>query len=502
MTVAETIDDRSSKKSNVPTERYILIIFLFIYLFSAKGYLQVSDTAYSVQTADAVVVRGRLDIPHQEAATLQGRDGHSYSKYGIGLPMYYIPWVAVSHALSSVTGFPTATLTGFLLSFANIPFALLTLHLFGRCLRLFGVDAANAWLLVIGLGFGTLCWPYAGYDFSEAMQTSLLLLAAYGVLHRTSGALIVGGLGFAGLILVKLVHVALLPVFLVYLVARPRGPRQLLIREVALFALPVVLAVSFIAFMNTVRFGSPLESGYGSEASLFYPIQLLRTVPKLLISFDKGLFIFCPILVLGLFGWVSFAKRHAMEAALCGALIICNLLLAGSWHSWEGGWSWGPRLLVPTIPFWLLPAAFWLDSRRSKSRFTVAAIIMLISIVAQIPGVLVKDQEIHHIKWNMLTPEERALAMPDYPVAWRLLSHKLSASNQMEVYRISEFGIPSDRELDLTEYRSFQGLNLWTEHAARYFNRPTLRWLPIIGLLVIGYCVLKVVRRRSKDIRT
>src|SRR5207249_132490 len=112
-----------------------LVTFLLAYVFSAKGYLEVSDTAFSVQTATAIIEHGWLDIPRHEGATFRGPDGRSYSKYGIGLALYYVPWIILAHALSWLTGGSAAHLAGFLLSFANIPFALLTLHLFGRCLR-------------------------------------------------------------------------------------------------------------------------------------------------------------------------------------------------------------------------------------------------------------------------------------------------------------------------------------------------------------------------------
>lgn len=464
-----------------------LALFFIVYLFTCKGYVEVSDTHYSIETADALVTRRALDIPRAERwATLEGPDGRNYSKYGIGLPLYYVPWVAAGHVLSRAIGVPAVESIEFLVSFANLPFALLSLLLFAGCLRLLGIAEATRALMVLALGFGTLFWRYAGYDFSEMMQASLLLLAVYGVLHRTTRGVVIGGVGFAALVLVKLVHLALLPAFVGYVLARPGMPVQKRLREAGSLLLPLVAAFAFVAYMNAVRFGSPLESGYGDEAGMFFPAQLWWTVPSLLGSFDKGLFVFCPVLLLGLFGWRSFVRRHPWEAALCAALLAGNLLLAGAWHSWIGGASWGPRLLVPVISFWLLPAAFWVDERKEYRRFVAAAVLTAVSAFTQIPGVLVKDQQIHHIKRNMLTAEERPAALSDYAFAWRLVFEKLTDPGRGEVYRAATFGVPSNRELDLREHRTFHGLNLWTEHAARQFNRPVIRWLPGIGVLVIA----------------
>ncbi len=485
--------DCRAESTQMPSLKYVLAIFLAVYLFSAKGYIEVTDTSYSVQTAEAIVTRGRLDIPPQVGGTLIGADGLSYSKYGIGLPVYYIPWVAASRALHRVTNFPIAELTGFLISFANIPFALLSLYLFARCLQSFGASELSTLLLVTALGLGTLCWRYAGYDFSEAMQGALLLLAVTGVMRRSRGGVLAGGFGLAALILVKLVHVSLLPAFLLYLALRPNpSPRQRM-SEAAVFIFPVVVAVGSVAVLNGLRFGNPLESGYGSDAHKFIFSQVWWTVPNLLISLDKGLLIFCPVLILGMLGWVSFFRQYPHEATLCAILILENLLLTGAWFWWEGGWSWGPRLLVPTIPLWLLPAAFWLAGE-SKTKVSVALLLTAVSIACQVPGILVKDQQIHQIKQVLLTPEEHATASSDSTAAWRLLWHKLTAMDGREVYKVAEFGVPGGRELDLTAHWTYRGLNLWTEHVSRILNKPVIRWLPLLGLLIIGYCVTKVSR--------
>jgi len=466
----------------------VLTVCLLVYIFSAKGYIEVTDTTVSLQTAQAIVSHGKVDIPYSEGYTLRGPDGRSFSKYGFGLPLYYIPWVATGDALSRFTHLPALDLTGFLISFASIPFAILALVLFAKLLKLFGVTGVYVWLFPLVLGLATLTWAYATCDFSEQMQMGLLLLAVYGVVRRTPQAMISGAVGFAALFLVKLVYAAFFPLFLLYLITRP-GDLQHRVRSAALFTFPFVLAGCFVAWLNAVRFGNPLESGYGSEASQFLPLQLWHTVPQLLGSLDKGLFIYCPILILGVLGWKEFASRYRPEALLCGGLIVANLILAGAWHSWVGGWSWGPRLLVPAIPLWLLPAAFWIGRQQSRAAFWLLAALTLASIIVEIPGVLVKDQEIHHIKEVMLTANEQRLAPSDYLTAWILLKHKLSVGN--EVYRVSEFHIPGDREFDLTQYRTFIGLNVWTEQVARQMKKPVLRWLPVLPFLLIGYLAIK-----------
>jgi hypothetical protein len=52
-----------------------LLVALAVFVFSARGYVQVADTRYSLQTAERIVSSGHLDIAHAEGATRIGADG-------------------------------------------------------------------------------------------------------------------------------------------------------------------------------------------------------------------------------------------------------------------------------------------------------------------------------------------------------------------------------------------------------------------------------------------
>src|SRR5262249_33492954 len=84
-------------------------------------------------------------------------------------------------------------------------------------------------------------------------------------------------------------------------------------------------------------------------------------VPALLWSRYRGLLVFAPIVTLAVPGWVVLAWRKrwdvlGVSAACCAAVFLVNL----SYPEWTGGWSTGPRLLVPLLPFAMLPVAAFL----------------------------------------------------------------------------------------------------------------------------------------------
>jgi hypothetical protein len=468
----------------LPSSASLYLALAVIYLLSAKGYVESLDTDFSIATAESIVSHGRLDVPdHQAGYTIPGVGGKSYSKFGIGLALYFTPFVAMAHGVAAVTGWPEPDLAGFLISFSQIPFALLVLLLFARQLRRFNVSPPGVLLLTLALGLGTLCWHYAVCDLSEEMQAALLLAAYGSVIRPGRRSALTAGTAMALLVLVKLVHVTLLPLFMAYLLTPLDEPFRARVTRSALFLGPVAVIGFGIAWLNQIRFGSLFESGYGAEASLFFPQQMWKTVPALLLSPDKGILLFSPVLLLGLFGFRAFFRQAAREAALCVAIVAVGFLITASWHSWGGGWSWGPRLLVPILPVAFLAAGFSVDRIGQSRGYALPAALTALSILVQVPSVLINDQEIHRIREELLHEDERPFAVPDFSMAWILARQKIEG--RPERYPVSMFGVPGDRELDLTGYRSFRGVNLWTEQAARRFGRGWVRLIPLAGLLMV-----------------
>ena len=118
---------------------YIFSICLVLYFFSVKGFLEVSDSYYSLETAEAIAAHGQLQIPYSAGYTLQGPGNRSYSKYGFGLVLYYLPIVAAGDALVRGVAGAAPLFDGFLLSFVNIPFVILALVVFDKLLHWFEV---------------------------------------------------------------------------------------------------------------------------------------------------------------------------------------------------------------------------------------------------------------------------------------------------------------------------------------------------------------------------
>src|SRR5439155_2714025 len=103
----------------------------------------------------------------------------------------------------------------------------------------------------------------------------------------------------------------------------------------------------------------------------------------LLVSPGRSLFLYAPPVLLGLALWPRFARHFAAEALLIAAIGAGHPLVYGRWYSWWAGLSWGPRFLLPALPFLLLPLAL-LPARRAWRLVAGALVVagLLVNAVA------------------------------------------------------------------------------------------------------------------------
>ncbi len=132
---------------------------------------------------------------------------------------------------------------------------------------------------------------------------------------------------------------------------------------------PLVLA----GLYNWAIFGTFLPVGYeyselwqDVHRQGFFSITMPTIEAMWGITFSpyRGLFYLAPFLLLNLPGWVCWWRTQSYRAELAVALwsVFIFFLFNGSSVMWSGGFSVGPRYLVPMLPFLALPIIFVLDA--------------------------------------------------------------------------------------------------------------------------------------------
>lgn len=257
--------------------------------------------------------------------------------------------------------------------------------------------------------FCTMALPYMQTIFGEVvgmLGVVLLLRGAWRLFVSNPGsefrpgfkAGLELGCGLGLLIAINFVYLLLLPLAgILLLVYRQRAQPALSWKKQGNLllgvALPVIILGVGLAFYNTMRFGSPLVTGYhfaGGDES-FVPSYLWWGVLGLTISPARGFIWYNPPAGLAIMGWRSFRRSHPALAWIIAGLTVFHLLVFGAWWQWWGGLGWGPRFLLPLTPCIALLSLPVLDRmlRRSTAtvwRVTGVTVLIALGLLVQIAG--------------------------------------------------------------------------------------------------------------------
>ena len=367
-----------------------LFLFLFaIYLLTYTPQINSSDGQAMFATAESLVRRGALDIEQIRWMGLQqgtyGLDGLLYSRKGIGVSLALLPltWLGLV-----VPGFGPV---GVSLLFNAIVTALTAVLLLAY-LQALGFSRRIGLIVALTFGLASLAWPYAKSLFSDPLAGLLLLAAAYVLLKlrltltvaeaendlapasqftvSTSLIVLFGYPFLAGLFLgwnvaTRYAEAVVLPVYgllLLYYLGPGHGNMLAMFRlrlptrnfwlPIFAFSAPVLLIGLGLIGYNVSRYGDPFNTGYLPNET--FSAVLWQGLAGQLISPGRGLLLFCPIFILSLGGLPAFFRRYRAEAMVAVAVILVHLLLYGKWFMWHGGFAWGPRFMIPTLPFWAI----------------------------------------------------------------------------------------------------------------------------------------------------
>jgi hypothetical protein len=147
----------------------------------------------------------------------------------------------------------------------------------------------------------------------------------------------------------------LLAVLLTFWVARRRRD------ELPGFLLLAAIPAAALAAYSALWLGSPFAMGQGQSLSQFGPFSP-EALLGILMSPSRGLFVYSPILVIGIFGILRL--RQVVAGAETRSLLVHAALFAPTlvffcsfWPNWWGGHSFGYRIVSELIPVLLIPAA-------------------------------------------------------------------------------------------------------------------------------------------------
>jgi hypothetical protein len=233
--------------------------------------------------------------------------------------------------------------------------------------------------------FGTLLLTYAPTGGSELGTALGITVAILGVelirrQHLVGAAVASVGVTIAVFMRPDSALLVGVPVAIAVLLCTRRG--------FALFLLLLAPAAALTAAYN----GSHGGQYAGTALTDWFSYPLVGGVYGLLLSPGRGLLLYVPLTVLALVAIPWAWNRSRLVTGLCLALLIIRIPFYAKLYSWNGGWAWGPRFLVPAMPC-LAPLLFEILRRFSWRRLPQAAavcMVLALSISVQVVGASVR----------------------------------------------------------------------------------------------------------------
>lgn len=263
-------------------------------------------------------------------------------------------------------------------------------------------------VVALAFGLGTLMWAVASQALWQHGPAVLCLLLGLSFLMASRSGFRVFAAGFFLGVMFS-VRPPTVPFLLAGVLCLILTERTLtLIRHCALFGTGVLLSVLPTLINNCYYYGN-LTGGYSAVSAQFRADRILEGLTGLLLSPNRGLLVFTPLVIPGFVGCavaMASPRKHPALFAFSWAAAF-YLIFHASFYTWAGGWTFGPRYTIEILPVLALAStltARWMGRR--SVRLVVAA-LFLWSLLVQVNGAIMYPAS----SWNArMSPDMEAAA--------------------------------------------------------------------------------------------
>lgn len=416
--------------------RAVLYIVAAVYLLTFTGLPDVPDSEVEFQTTSSLFRTGEFGLSGTPEADLivasefnvrRGVDGAFYSWGGVGQAAAALPLYAVGRAMAylwpeierrhSEDLFHGASRSEYfshlLVGLRNPALGALTAWLLVLTLRRMNCGRKSSLIAGLSYGLGTFAWSQARSTLSD-VQATFFLFAAFHLLVKVREEyeglksprrrdLVLCGLALGMALLTRVATAPAIAVLVTVAVGVTiRGRRWLgrgradwtsVARDLWWIGTPALACFGAFLIFNRARFGSPLDMGYRGSfiGGLFGEYSMAWALGGLFLSPGKGLLWLAPGVLLLPLGWrrARALGEHLWRWTLPG-IALAVILPVSSSTSWTGAYCFGPRYLLPLLPFLWLGVGLGLDRLHGvglSRRLAMGAVAF--GLVTNLPSALV-----------------------------------------------------------------------------------------------------------------
>jgi hypothetical protein len=493
----------------------LYVFFLSAYFITFRGYFYSVDAQTRLEVAESIVREGDFRAA-AGWATVPGRNGNYYPvNWLLGQSLTFVPAVVAADVVREAAPGAPAREVEKLVAMTPVVFFAAGAALFTFLIaEAIGFSRGSAFGAAALYAFGTVAWFYSKVSF-EATQLTFLILGAVYFLLKARTAAPRRGTFFAGLWLAAalitrkdaaLAGVTLTPaVFLawVFQTAGWRANIKPAVEATLFFLAGPLAAVALTLAFNYWRFGVlfteqliaayPHKAGFGALAAGNIPAGVLG----LLIGPGYGLFVFNPVLISGAAALPALVRKNRFLWLWFLAFAGLASIFYAKMLSWTA--SFGPRYLLPLVPFLAIAAVAFFGSDRVRRRPWLRAAaggLLVVSALIQLCGVCVPPTRYYVYR---LTLGQRyfpdAFRAQESPIIWQ----------PVMLYRVLTSARPyTPPEMPRTAMTDRQYLNTvqmnkldfyWTLFPA-FGYRAVWFYMPLAASAAVCFAALWLVTRR------
>ncbi len=370
--------------------KYAIFVFVLLSITYAYFYQNPAWNGNSRLALTAALVReGRLTIDSfqdNESSGLKTGDksfynGHYYTDKPPGSSLIAAVFYLPMYWLSRILGRDLSIFTmKYLLTFfvMGLPSALAGSLIYVLCEHISG-SKFRSFVVTMAIALGTMSFPFSISFFGHQLAASLLFFAFFLIFQlkvkpnsiKDLHLFLIGFILGLALLTDMTTAVIVFPLIFYYFYVIWKKQAVTRLSSTTAPALGGLIPMVILLIYNTLCFGKPFVNSYQYLSNPFFREAMSNGImgigrPRLSVLFyetfhpAQGLFWQSPVLLMALVGafFMFRNKQYWIEGILSVFAFFAYLLLNSGYFMWWGGASFGPRLIVPMLPFLSLPLIF------------------------------------------------------------------------------------------------------------------------------------------------
>jgi hypothetical protein len=336
------------------------------------------------------------------------------NKYYAGTALAITPFFLAGHAAAQLTGHPADGYSkpyNIAVYVAAIFYLLMGLWFIRKLLRSYDATEWQTIIILSSTAFGTNAFYYAlgepamSHVYSLAFTSMFLWHAHSWFLNGRQKHLMLLAAALGMIVLIRPINgiiILSLPFIAGNMQTLKSGITNIFKNIPALLA--AVLIAGAIASIQLIIYkiqtGHFFIYSYGEEGFNWSDPHML----DFLVSYKKGLFVYTPLCLLALPGFIGLGRENGFAALSLFIFMVLLVYVLSSWWNWWYGGSFSTRVFIEYLPFiaiLLLFAMKMLRARIARGAFT--ALVVIVVVLCQLQTYQYRYNIIH---WEDMTREK------------------------------------------------------------------------------------------------